>query len=372
MIQFEGESDIETKRINARRARDAERTKKLYSARLRNVGADIVGIQAQIQSKKEWKEQEKINDKNEMNQQEEIRRYVTEIEYKEAMRKQKEQEILRKEWLQQSIGRKDRKEADIAESVLEVAPVVPDQCALGALQKFDGEDPLRGERVKLQAAQLREWNAQQHMEKKQKEFMEKQEEMNVANRTSDVVSYQEAVELEQARERTRRNEMVQNENKRLAMEKKGRLEYEQQMRIQQEQHELASLRNSALLSEDPNQATSAISANRIRPDHFKGMQKEQVDAICKSNEQLKLEKQKRLEEEKQQDKHNAAQQEYFKRCMEEQEYNQVVRQREMNRATTETLQQQAIDAKERERKQRELSRGKIENGFFDGFGKSFR
>ena len=58
--------------------------------------------------------------------------------------------------------------------------------------------------------------------------------------------------------------------------------------------------------------------------------------------------------------------------MEENEFGAQVHVKAMDEAVTTTLAAQRIQAQEREAKQKALSRGSINKGFFDGFGTSYR
>ena len=192
VIEFDRDEDPEMKRILARRARDQERLKKLHNPRLRNVGADIVGIQQQIEAKKQAKLQEKQEELQQVNQQEEIRTYLAHIQQEEAQKKWNDQVKLQQEWKSQLNQRGLRKEADLARSVMNEPPIKPEECGLGAAQAFDGEDPLKKERERLQALQLKNWTEQQIKEKEAKKAAEIQQDKDYAATISQVVKYQDA------------------------------------------------------------------------------------------------------------------------------------------------------------------------------------
>lgn len=174
------DDDPATKRILARRARDAERTKKLHNSRLRNVGADIAGIKAQIQAKQEVKRAQQEDDRSYMNNQEAVRRYLTSVEQEAWQLQHTEAIALRADWSTQSSTRGDRIEADLAIPVTQIPATHAETCSLGAAQLFDGEDTMKKERLRLQALQLRKWTEAQKMEKSAKSAQAKQEDMAFA------------------------------------------------------------------------------------------------------------------------------------------------------------------------------------------------
>lgn len=368
---IELENDPEMKRIQARRARDQERVKKLHNARLRNIGADIVGIQNQIQMKQDQKRREKEQEIQHANQQEEIRRYLNHIEQEQELKRRRESEQLRRDWQDQSLRRPERREADLAIPTVANPPIDADACGPGAVQKFDGEDPLKRERERLQALQLRDWVTAQKAEKEQRKKDEIAQDLSYAATVSNIVEFQTLQETEIANEKAHREMVLKNDNKRLAFEKQMRKSQELQLEKQAESYEVAQTANSALLTEDPNQAQSTL-PGRVRRDHWKGMAKEQVTKIALSNSELIQEKQSRVEKEKEKDAEYAKQQELYKRYMEEAEFANDRRQNQLNQLTTETLAQQVEQAKEREENQKRMSHGEIKSGFFDGFGTSYR
>ena len=343
--------DPETKRIAARRARDQERLKKLHNARLRNVGADIAGIQSQIRAKEEAKQREKQVDREYANQQDEIRRYLTHVEAEQELQKRKETEKLRRDWLEQSLKRPERREADLAVTALQVPPIDADECALGAVQKFEGEDVMKAERERLQALQLRSWIEQQKSEKEAAKRQERQEDVQYAQSLSTIVAFQDAQQGEYDKAKALRERQVMNENKRISMARTARLANEKRITKQAEDEELQATISSALLTEDPGQATSTC-AGRVRPDHWKGLPKEQIKHIALSNAELIEEKRQRVEAEKNEDVQYAQQQEIYKRIMEQEEYRNLVEQQQRNQLTTQTLEQQVVQAQERERAER--------------------
>lgn len=359
------------KKVHARRARDQARVKKLHSAHLRNVGADIAGIQSQIQTKKEQKDREKQEEVAYSNQQQDIQRYLTQVDREQELQKRKEIEGLRQNWLEQSLSRSDRREADLAVKASNVAPINVDSCSLGAVQKFDGEDPLKEERKRLQALQLQTWIAEQTNEKKVQQQVAKQADKDYAVSVSHIVSFQDEQQQELERRQAQREQLVFMENKRISLEKAARVHNISSLDKRAEEEEVLATANSVLLTENPDQSISVMEG-RVRPDHWKGMSKEQCDRIKLSNAELIDQKKARVDAERQDDVSYAAQQRVYKRYMEQQEYEGHVHQAAMNRSTMETLAKQAEQAKEREAKQKRLSQGEIQTGFFDGFGTSYR
>ncbi|KAH9162695.1 hypothetical protein LEN26_000829, partial [Aphanomyces euteiches] len=168
--------DPEIRRAEARRARDNERVKKLHDGRLRNIGADIAGVKNQLEEKKEREMQEAREEENYAKEQEEIRRYLIRVEADEAAQEREEASKLQREWMNQSLTRSERREADIARSIRDISALDVDKCSVSSAQNFDGEDRMRHDRLRLQAAQVRDWTLNQLSDKEARAQQEMQEE----------------------------------------------------------------------------------------------------------------------------------------------------------------------------------------------------
>ena len=94
---------------------------------------------------------------------------------------------------------------------------------------------------------------------------------------------------------------MQEENKRLAREKKERENQWKNHQEKQNQFEITNVNNSHLMTENPGTTQSQLAPHRYVPYHFKGLNPDQKDNIMEQRAQqlrdAKLQKQREQEEE---------------------------------------------------------------------------
>lgn len=129
---------------------------------------------------------------------------------------------------------------------------------------------------------------------------------------------------------------------------------------------------SPFLSEETDFGKSFISDNRFRPDHFKGFNSSQIAQIFEENEKVVIDKNKSLDDEKEQNKAWEMYQSDVLKRLEEHEIRRQEMVKNENFLRAETLKLQQKELKKRKEKLQSESFGKIEEHFFQAFGNSCR
>uniref|UniRef100_UPI00398ED2FF RIB43A-like with coiled-coils protein 2 n=1 Tax=Pristiophorus japonicus TaxID=55135 RepID=UPI00398ED2FF len=173
------------------------------------------------------------------------------------------------------------------------------RCTVSSIQKLPGEDLQQQQRIRRQQEQIREWSLTQ-----QKDLKNALEDQKFANRLFDktrIAMDQRACELQQMEEDTRRAVTITTKafNRAQATESATKRKLE---KLQEQEDNLFEIENhlhSDLLTENPQQATSAFGPNRVIVDRWKGMSQDDADDVTRKQKQQVQEK-KRLEEEERQ------------------------------------------------------------------------
>lgn len=366
------QEEQEMTRILARRARDAARTKRLHHPRLRNIGADIVGIHAQMAEKKRQKEVLHAAEARELASEQQIRRYLTALAQEETEAKYCANVQLSQDWKDQEASRAGRREGDLATSVRQDLTLNPDTCSVGAAQKFEGEDVCKQARERLQAAQTRAWNTSQLQEKQAQVSRTKAQDRAYAAQVKAQVTFQQEAEEAMEGLKNARSQLVARDNATLlaahALAKQDAVDRNAAL----DRYAAVCADHSVLLTEDQSHMTSSASSTRVRTDHWKGMSKAQVVTIIRSNADLMADKQAVADAEATVEATRASTQTYYTHLMEAQEVEAALLKRAQAIETSEQLKGQQVEHAAREASQRDASRGAIEPRFFQGFGTSFR
>ena len=245
-------------------------------------------------------------------------------------------------------------------------------CGPSSGQIFNGEDQGYRERRKNQQKDLKLWASRQMEEKAELLREEKENAMDYDK----VVLEQNAISCHEAQqEEHRRAELkrvVQNENAARAKEVRRMRELERKQFAETNRAQVVDQNSNPFLSEDTDYAKSAISNHRVRPDHFKGFSKEQVQRFVKGNDEVMKEK---MAAKKQAEMEEAQWNDYQKellRVAEEEEKRKGEENRERIHEQNEELQAQREDLKKKQEQMKRDRFGAIEQGFFQGFGTSCR
>jgi len=251
-------------------------------------------------------------------------------------------------------------------------PIDPENCGTGAAQYFSGEDKLREERIRIQQAQMRQWTSQQIAEKNARSTEIKEESLRYDQYLNAVDQMRGTIEDETAQEVSKRRMMVRQENENAAKWKSEERQRLSQLNDQLNDMEADSMRKSAFLNEDTEYGKSALADYRVRPDNFKGYNKEQIAYIFKGNQKVQMDQMEQKQKEIEEDMAWAAHQENVSRVMEASEQQDKEHRDYMNKLQTEDIQRQRAELKAKQQKMKEDKFGAIGEGFFQGFGTSCR
>lgn len=165
---------------------------------------------------------------------------------------------------------------------------------------------------------------------------------------------------------------VMVENLKLAEERRARMKAETEMEKQLEKAEATFVQTSPLFCEETDFAKSALSDNRVRPDHFKGFSSKRCKAIIDANADVVVEKEKLTELKRQQENDWATQQAEMVRKMEEVEVERNLLIKQENEIQSKTLKLQREELKKKQDTMEREKFGAIGHGFFQKFGTSCR
>lgn len=292
--------------IERRRQLEKERQSRIFNNKHRLIGVDKQALDQQVMDKRLMEEMENKrsdafahdmirNDKvayllqqRQEHDERELNRAVNEF------RALHQQPDARREWdLQDPDYLKKDKPARVCDD--------DPRCGPASLQKFDGEDLNSKARKFYQQEQIREWTNQQTEEKNAAKMQQK-----LADKLYDFKQMEldkRARELQKAEEECRRaiNTAVKDYNDALNREQVQKNSLKKMQEQDDNMTEIANAIFSDLLTENPDQAISALGPNRVVPDRWKGMSPEQIEAIRKKQLE-QVEERKRIQEQERLDR----------------------------------------------------------------------
>eukprot|EP00192_Tetraselmis_astigmatica_P011453 CAMPEP_0117669206 /NCGR_PEP_ID=MMETSP0804-20121206/11994_1 /TAXON_ID=1074897 /ORGANISM="Tetraselmis astigmatica, Strain CCMP880" /LENGTH=357 /DNA_ID=CAMNT_0005477219 /DNA_START=171 /DNA_END=1241 /DNA_ORIENTATION=+ len=252
---------------------DPERLARIQDAKFRTIGVDKQALDAQALEKRAREEEERMATMH----------YTKLAAYFADQVQLKEQEalMLKKDALKEIEDfRKDNQSKDKAREwdlndpeALRNAPpprTNDDQAPVSGLQMFDGEDLTVGDRTKAQMDQNRDWWNQQTREKEAIKAAERQENLQYGALLKAQEDLQKDFVQQEKDLRKQLSAEQMKENMRLAEERAARDRKRQQENLEMNKNEQIYQATNQFLTEDPDCATSSLSAARFRPDHFKG------------------------------------------------------------------------------------------------------
>lgn len=121
-----------------------------------------------------------------------------------------------------------------------------------------------------QIAQSRAWYDQQSAELAAKRAAEKREVAALGTQLRLYDQIQMDIKAQEDEMRSTLNRATQDTNRRLAQDKAMRTLRQREAELAANISEMTATLNSAVMTEDPMQATSALSPTRVRVDHWKG------------------------------------------------------------------------------------------------------
>ncbi|GMF24525.1 unnamed protein product [Phytophthora fragariaefolia] len=335
------------------------------------MGADIAGVKNQVE---EHQRQDAADRETKRASEEEdaaIRRYLLQVESEDALAKRRELLTLRNDWDQQSA---EIRRARARDAAIRAVGIDPESCAPGAAQKFEGEDAARLERIRLQAMQMKQWSIQKMAEEAQRNSNDREALAAYMAQLFEIERLMEELHEGNERERAAAAANISLFNQRLSAQQ--RQDESDRHRFEQEENarEIQLTLQSNLVSENPLQASlpGVPFDHRVRVDHWKGFSGEQTKYYLRRNDEILDEKARRRQQELKQAEDHARNQRELQRTLAHEEYLAQQRRAQMEMDVRATREQQAQQAADREKANAERARGKIEPGFFQNFGRSYR
>lgn len=251
-------------------------------------------------------------------------------------------------------------------------PIAPESCSAAAAQYFSGEDKLQSERVRMQQAQMRQWTSQQIAERNARDTETKEETLRFDQYLTAVDQMRGQLEDASAQEAAARRAWTRQQNELRAAEQAAwnKQQSEENERLNKMEAETNS--KSAFLNENTAAGISALADYRVRPDNFKGFNKEQTAWIYKDNERVHDEKIAKSNREKQTEQEWADHQMNVSRVMEAAEQQDKEHRDYVNKLQSADLMEQRVELKAKQEQMRKDKFGEINEGFFQGFGTSCR
>ena len=302
--------------------------------------------------------------------QDQLNGYLEEREI--ALRKERESNVAEvRETLLAQMGQ-PKNDALLAQVGVDADPVDPDACGLSSVQVLAGEDGGRGERVRSQQDQMRRWCAERVRERWENEVREAEEEEAYVDYVLNEDAARVDAEREQATRRLDLNRSIHRENMELAEEARLRRERDDDRDREAAEKEVRTSQASHLLTEDTDFAKSAVASHRYRPDHFKGLSRDQIQEMYDENANVMDEKTWRRDEEVRSERAWAEHQSGVVQKLEEAEIERRHYAAEQNRALAEELDRQRVETRAKREHMRKENFGAIGEGSFQKFGTSCR
>lgn len=309
---------ISNARLVAQRQSHAQLRQRLLNPNVRLTGRDESALRLQIEEKKRREAEEKADDMSYAVFVKSMTSHLREVDIRHENDKKSVREDLKAAWERQ-ISERNRMEAAVD------APV-----GVSSAQVFDGEDPAKAKRSALQKAQVRKWSRMQQAEKAERELQERVDDRAYAAHVNEVIEHLDRVDADDVRNAALRTKRIQQENLQVAAQRADERAREEL----ESKSEAFPLLDTTMLSESREVGVSSIDANRIRTDHYKGMDAVERRAIREAQALQILEKQAAKRQEREQDKLWVAQQKKILNLADNVSMQQQESLRELNREVT--------------------------------------
>lgn len=244
----------------------------------------------------------------------------------------------------------------------------PTNCGSSSLQKLEGEDPQREERLALQRKQMRDWIQEQIAEKNYIKQFDKEDELNYAELIKAIDEIREATEREEEEMRKYVTDTVKLENLELAKAQNAR---------RAAQNTISDENNGAIPTSlqvfDEDQDLAMDEHGRIlRKDMFRGYTKAQKQRFFEENQQIMRENILAKKNKDDGDTEWAMQMAMATRAMEQAEYEEMRMRNKLKEEQLAYLRDQIVEQQRINEDRKRMGIGAIGNEFFENFGKDCR
>ena len=244
-----------------------------------------------------------------------------------------------------------------------------DRCGPSSIQIFDGEDHDYINRKKSHQREMQDWCAELIAEKERALLQEQKKEQEYNSYVLQHDRILKQMVEESAQRKKVRAKSQQDENMEIATKAAMRRQMDLQAKKEADVAQAHYLQNCELLTEEKRVSTNEMHPHRVRPDHFKGFDKEQGQKFFRDNEAVIAEKRGILIQDAKRDSDWASYEKELLRRMDETEALNRQRIVDENRTHRDILQRQREEFRVRNAKTEVAGIGE---GFFDRFGQSRR
>jgi len=352
----------ERREIERRRERMAARTSRILDAKNRILGKDADALDSQIRERQERERMEKEQEQYYDDLSQHHSRLLTQAELsKQTQQRQQRAEL--DAFHRSQTMHKTHKDTMLAnDRGLEGADTV--------FLKFPGEDLDKPLRDKFQQQQQSDWLIQQIAMLQHKQQLQKAEHEEYAATQLQIAELLKELELEKQKERRARHADTLHFNQAMAEHKKAKSQWSSLSEVEANESEISRTLTSPLMTEAD--TPSMLGPNRKVPYAYKGMTRDERQAILDQQmaqqEEIRLRKEREAEEKRQE----AEQQEAVRRLLIKNEREKAQREAQDRLALQAERAQQARDAETRKQHLNDLYSNKVAPSFFDQFGKSSR
>ncbi|KAH0792989.1 RIB43A-like with coiled-coils protein [Histomonas meleagridis] len=280
--------ELERRKIEQLRQIHRDRLARINNKKQYDAGLDYDYLKKQIEEKK-------ARDAAEAEEEAEYqRRFLEEqrlLKHIDEEEKRIRQQIIKEdnEFRATMQGRARSREYDISHP-----EAFPDDPSITGL-KWEGEDPNHDERVRRQNAQLQRWHKQQMMEKENRDYLQRKEDQEWERRYDENERILNEIQAQEAQTRYEIQNEINDENNRMAIEKRRHEAEEQKRELEENERERQYTNNSPFMTESRNQARGVN--GRLVTQDWKGMSDEEKLQIIEERRSQMLEAQRRKQEE---------------------------------------------------------------------------
>ena len=363
----------EERRLEARRQRDEERRQRFLNAKTRTLGVDVAALDRQVAEKRARKEAERAAEMSYAEEQRQIRR-VLEMNLLEERKQQQQDRMEVAQVVQVQRDPTLTREWDLNNPNAlknEQPPRVGDfdpRCGPSSLQQFSGEDLNKGDRIKMQQMQLKDWTQQAISVKDGKKRAEYEAEQAYAAQIAGTTWLHKLSKKTMNKKIWKTKSTVRNLQ--LAELRRHNREV---FRQTEENKRIAELKCKKADPSHEHRTTgiNMFGRGRVRPDHWKGMTTSQLQEIeiQKAQAAAKLEEKKRQQ---QQDYEYAQYEKAVYNLTQQANLQEQEAAREDQYVVRQEQAKQIAEKHARDAFIRQERAGKITDDFFKAFGASHR
>lgn len=363
--------------VQRRRLAEEERKKRIFNPKTRQIGMDVNVIGEQVKEKMEAEKKEQEREQFFDTQMLLHSKYGQILERKRNAERKNHlkdmNEFRIKEQKKEFSREYDLNDPDFLKKQM-AARISDDdpQLSVSGMQKFDGEDLARKERIIAQRAQLHAWIDQQIEEKYLRQEIDEAERKHWEIKMKEMNNIARELEKQHRLLKLEKEKAVKEYNIEFSIAKKEKELEEMERNELEKLEEIHNMLNNDFLNENLETTFNVNDNRRFKPYHMKSFTADQYEAIQKTREKQLLEKELIKEKESTEKELLAAQErQYYKtRLILERETERVKRRKNAELASINKIQSEEM--KEKTRAVNELYSNKVTEDFFSQFGTSSR